>query len=313
ELANAAKAALPIPAATDFRSTAGRGVRARVDGREISVGGWEFCATPMTKAEREGASSGGGASRGGGVGGGGGGGLVQISLGPLPPPEPEPVAPSWSDSPWRHVVEQSREQGHTAVFVAVDRRVVGVALIADPPRREATSVVRELKRRGLKLRMLTGDNRRTAQNIASELGIDDVSAELLPRDKIAAVRQLRAEGRRVAMVGDGVNDAPALAAADVGIALGSGSDVAIESGGVTLLRGDLTGVVRSLELSRLVMRNIRQNLFFAFAYNAIGIPLAAGVLAPLAGVTLSPMLAAAAMSFSSVSVISNALRLRGAS
>ena len=159
--------------------------------------------------------------------------------------------------------------------------------------------------------MLTGDNHTTAAAVARTLGIDEVEAEVLPEDKGHVVKRLRDEGRIVAMVGDGINDAPALATADVGIAMGTGTDVAIESAGITLLRGDLNGIVHALQLSRATMRNIRQNLFFAFAYNALGVPIAAGVLYPLTGMLLSPMIAAAAMSLSSVSVISNALRLRG--
>jgi Cu+-exporting ATPase len=172
--------------------------------------------------------------------------------------------------------------------------------------------VRELHALGLKIIMLTGDNERTARAVAEKLGIDEVEAGVSPQDKNERVRALKAEGRKVAMAGDGINDAPALAEADAGIAMGTGTDVAIESAGVTLVKGDLRGIVRAVRLSRRTMRNIRQNLFFAFIYNALGVPVAAGILVPLFGMgaLLSPMIAAAAMSFSSVSVVGNALRLR---
>lgn len=206
--------------------------------------------------------------------------------------------------------ERLRGQGATAIYVAVDGAVRGVIAIADPIKPTSAQAVRALKADGVKLVMMTGDNRTTALAVARELGIDDVEADVLPQDKAAVVERLRAAGRTVAMAGDGVNDAPALAAADVGIAMGAGADVAIESAGVTLLKGDLMGLVRARTLSRAVMRNIRQNLFFAFIYNAAGVPVAAGVLYPAFGILLSPALAAAAMALSSVSVIANALRLR---
>jgi Cu+-exporting ATPase len=206
--------------------------------------------------------------------------------------------------------ERLRGQGATAIYVAVDGAVRGVIAIADPIKPTSAEAVRALKADGVKLVMMTGDNRTTALAVARELGIDDVEADVLPQDKAAVVERLRAAGRAVAMAGDGVNDAPALAAADVGVAMGAGADVAIESAGVTLLKGDLMGLVRARTLSRAVMRNIRQNLFFAFIYNAAGVPIAAGVLYPAFGILLSPALAAAAMALSSVSVIANALRLR---
>jgi Cu+-exporting ATPase len=173
-----------------------------------------------------------------------------------------------------------------------------------------TEVIHALKQAGVRIVMLTGDNRKTAEAVGRKLGIDLVEAEVLPKDKGDIVHRLRAEGRVVAMAGDGVNDAPALAAADVGIAMGTGTDVAMESAGVTLLKGDLRGILRARRLSRATMRNIRQNLFFAFVYNAAGVPIAAGVLYPWFGILLSPILAAAAMALSSASVVSNALRLR---
>ena len=203
-----------------------------------------------------------------------------------------------------------RQDGATAIFVAVDGAAAGVLGIADPVKATTAGAIRDLKAAGLRLVMMTGDNRTTAEAVARRLGIDDVQAEVLPQDKAAVVERLRAEGRIVAMAGDGVNDAPALAAADVGVAMGAGSDVAIESAGVTLLGGDLQGIVRARKLSKAVMSNIRQNLVFAFGYNTLGIPIAAGLLYPVFGLLLSPALAALAMALSSVSVIANALRLR---
>ena len=206
--------------------------------------------------------------------------------------------------------EALRQDGATAIFVAVDGAAAGVLGIADPVKATTAQAIRDLKAAGLRLVMMTGDNRTTAEAVARRLGIDDVQAEVLPHDKAAVVERLRAEGRVVAMAGDGVNDAPALAAADVGVAMGAGSDVAIESAGVTLLGGDLQGIVRARKLSKAVMGNIRQNLVFAFGYNTLGIPIAAGLLYPVFGLLLSPALAALAMALSSVSVVGNALRLR---
>ena len=200
------------------------------------------------------------------------------------------------------------------MFAAIDGRFAGLLAVSDPIKASTPSAVRELHELGLKIIMLTGDNERTARAVAEQLGIDEVGAGVSPQDKHQRVRDLKAEGRKVAMAGDGINDAPALAEADVGIAMGTGTDVAIESAGVTLVKGDLRGIVKAIRLSRRTMRNIRQNLFFAFIYNALGVPVAAGVLVPLFGMgaLLSPMIAAAAMSFSSVSVVANALRLRAA-
>jgi Cu+-exporting ATPase len=203
-----------------------------------------------------------------------------------------------------------RREGATAIFAGVDGRPAGVIAIADPIRPTTPEAIRALHDAGIRIVMLTGDSRTTAEAVARKLGIDEVEAEVLPEQKSAVVERLRGEGRVVAMAGDGVNDAPALAAADVGIAMGSGTDVAIESAGATLLRSDLGGIVRARRLSQATMRNIRQNLFFAFVYNAAGVPVAAGVLYPVFGVLLSPIIAAAAMSLSSVSVVANALRLR---
>jgi Cu+-exporting ATPase len=206
--------------------------------------------------------------------------------------------------------EALRAEGGTVIFVAIDGRVAGLLVIADPVKQTTPRAIESLKAAGIRVVMLTGDNRTTAQAVARRLGIDEVEAEVLPEDKSAVVNKLRTQGRVVAMAGDGVNDAPALAAADVGIAMGTGTDVAIESAGVTLLKGDLEGIHRALQLSRATMSNIRQNLFFAFIYNAAGVPVAAGVLYPVFGLLLSPIIAAAAMALSSVSVIGNALRLR---
>jgi len=203
-----------------------------------------------------------------------------------------------------------RKQGQTVIYAAVDGRAVGLLGVADPVKPDAAQVVRELREQGVKVVMLTGDNEKTAAAVAQKMGIDEFEAGVLPEHKADAIKKLQQQGRVVAMAGDGVNDAPALAQAQVGIAMGTGTDVAIESAGVTLLRGDLAGLVRARRLSREVMRNIRQNLFFAFIYNSVGVPIAAGVLYPKFGILLSPILAAAAMSFSSVSVITNALRLR---
>jgi P-type Cu+ transporter len=206
--------------------------------------------------------------------------------------------------------ERRRGDGATAIFLAVDGRLAGVIAIADPVKASTPAALKALAAEGVRVVMLTGDNRTTAQAVARRLGITEVEAEVLPDRKSAAVEKLRREGRTVAMAGDGVNDAPALAAAEVGIAMGTGSDVAIESAGVTLLKGDLTGIVKARALSQAVMGNIRQNLFFAFVYNAAGVPIAAGVLYPVFGLLLSPIIAAAAMALSSVSVVGNALRLR---
>ncbi len=202
------------------------------------------------------------------------------------------------------------DYGVTNVAVAIDGKFVGSLRIADSIKPSAPAAIRELKKQGLRLVMITGDNRATAAEIAAALGIEEFEAEVLPEGKLEVIRKLQGQGRVVAMAGDGINDAPALAQADVGIAMGTGTDVAMESGGITLVKGDLMGILRARNLSQATMRNIRQNLFFAFVYNAIGVPIAAGILYPFFGLLLSPIFAAAAMSFSSVSVITNALRLR---
>jgi P-type Cu+ transporter len=206
--------------------------------------------------------------------------------------------------------DELRRNGQTVVFAATDGRVAGVLGIADPIKQSAARAIRDLKAGGLRIVMLTGDSRSTAESVARKLGIDEFEAEVLPARKADVVKRLQQQGRTVGMAGDGINDAPALAQANVGIAMGTGTDIAMESGGITLVKGDLAGIVRARRLSQATMRNIRQNLFFAFIYNSVGVPIAAGVLYPFFGLLLSPILAAAAMSFSSVSVITNSLRLR---
>jgi Cu+-exporting ATPase len=208
--------------------------------------------------------------------------------------------------------DELRADGATALFLAVDGRAAAVIAIADPIKATTSTALERLRASGLRVVMLTGDNLKTAQAVARKLGIADIEADVLPEDKHRIVRELKAKGQIVAMAGDGVNDAPALAEADVGIAMGTGTEVAIQSAGITLVKGNLAGIARARTLSRMTMRNIRQNLVFAFAYNVIGIPIAAGVLYPTFGMLLSPIIAALAMSFSSVSVIANALRLRSA-
>jgi Cu+-exporting ATPase len=203
-----------------------------------------------------------------------------------------------------------QEEGKTAMFVAIDGKPAGILSVADPIKSTTAEAIGELHALGLQIVMLTGDNRRTADAVAKQLGLDTVEAEIEPAGKVAQVKKLQAEGKHVAMAGDGINDAPALSEAEVGIAMGTGTDVAMQSAGVTLIKGDLRGIAKAIRLSRATMGNIRQNLFFAFLYNALGIPVAAGVLYPFFGLLLSPMIAGAAMSMSSVSVIGNALRLR---
>jgi Cu+-exporting ATPase len=203
-------------------------------------------------------------------------------------------------------------KGRTPVYVAIDGVLTGLVAVADPMRETSRDAIARMHRMGLEVVMLTGDNERTARAIATEAGIDRVVAGVLPEGKVAEVRRLQREGKVVAMVGDGVNDAPALAQSDVGMAIGSGTDVAVEAGDVVLMRGDLGSVAQAIELSRRTMRTTKQNLFWAFAFNVVGIPIAAGVLYPTLGILLSPVLASAAMAFSSVSVVSNSLRLRTA-
>jgi Cu+-exporting ATPase len=205
-----------------------------------------------------------------------------------------------------------RDQGETVMFVVVEGKIAGLVSVADPVKETTPAALTALHALGFRIIMATGDNERTARAVAGRLGIDEIRADVLPADKARIIRELQADGRRVAMAGDGVNDAPALAQADVGIAMGTGADVAIESAGFTLVKGDLNGIVRARRLARATMRNIKQNLFFALIYNGLGVPVAAGVLYPILGILISPIFAAAAMSLSSISVISNALRLRSA-
>jgi Cu+-exporting ATPase len=203
-----------------------------------------------------------------------------------------------------------RAEAQTVMFLAVDGRLAGLVGVADPIKESTPDAVKGLQRDGIRVVVLTGDNQTTAEAVAKQLDLDEVVADVLPDEKAELVRALQAEGKIVAMAGDGVNDAPALAQAHVGVAMGTGTDVAMESAGITLVRGDLRGILRARRISRLTMHNIRQNLFFAFVYNALGVPIAAGILYPSLGLLLSPMIAAAAMSLSSVSVIGNSLRLR---
>ena len=212
--------------------------------------------------------------------------------------------------PLRDRAEALRGEGQTVMFVAIDGALAGFVGVADPIKESTPAAIAALHERGLRVVMLTGDSETTAKAVAAKLGIDEVIAGVLPDEKAAKVRSLQESGAVVAMAGDGINDAPALARADVGIAMGTGTDVAMESASVTLVKGDLGGIVRALTLSRKTMANIKQNLFFAFAYNSVGVPIAAGLLYPFFGVLLSPMFAAGAMSLSSVSVIANSLRLR---
>jgi Cu+-exporting ATPase len=206
--------------------------------------------------------------------------------------------------------EEMRSIGQTVIYVAADGTLAGLLAVADPIKESTPAAIQQLHEEGLRIVMLTGDNRATAEAVAGRLNIDEVVAEVLPDEKAAVIKRFQEDGRMVAMAGDGINDAPALAQAHVGIAMGTGTDVAMESAGVTLVKGDLTGIVRARKLSNATMANIRQNLFFAFIYNSLGVPIAAGVLYPFFGILLSPIIAAAAMSLSSVSVIANALRLR---
>jgi Cu+-exporting ATPase len=209
-----------------------------------------------------------------------------------------------------HAAENMRQKGHSVVFVLIDNILAGLLGVSDPIKRSSEIAIRDLHKEGIRLVMLTGDNKTTAEKVARSLDIDRVEAEVSPDRKGEAIKKLQGEGRFVAMAGDDINDAPALAQAHVGIAMGTGTDLAIQSAGITLVKGDLRGVVRARKLSRGTMRNIRQNLFFAFAYNALGVPVAGGVLFPFLGILLNPMIAGAAMTFSSILVISNALRLR---
>ncbi|RMH52479.1 MAG: heavy metal translocating P-type ATPase [Alphaproteobacteria bacterium] len=262
-VAGAEARGLTLPGAEAFEAITGKGVKGRIEGREVALGN----------------------------------GAMMAALGVDPAP-----AETRADA--------LRAEGKTAMHVAIDGRLAGILAVADPIKQTTPEAIRALHELGLRIIMATGDNERTARAVAARLGIDELRAGVLPEDKQKLVAELHAQGHKVAMAGDGVNDAPALAAADVGIAMGTGADVAVESAGITLVKGDLMGIVRARRLAVATLRNIKQNLFFAFAYNAAGVPIAAGILYPWLGILLSPMIAAAAMSFSSVSVISNALRLQ---
>ena len=256
--------ALPLESVTDFVSTTGAGVSARIGGRVVRVGSERIFDDPATAGD-----------------------LIARA-------------------------EALRREAQTVVFVAIDGRPAGLIGVADPIKPSTPAALATLRAEGVRVVMLTGDSRATAEAVARQLGIEEVEAEVMPQDKADAVKRLQAGGRVVAMAGDGINDAPALAQANVGIAMGTGTDVAMQSAGVTLVKGDLMGIVRARHLSRATMRTIRQNLFFAFVYNVLGVPIAAGVLYPFFGLLLDPMIASAAMSASSVSVIVNSLRLRHA-
>jgi Cu+-exporting ATPase len=272
-LSGARERNVPIARVERFESVTGKGVRGIVDGHRVSVGNLQHVGGPE---------------------------------GPHDDLTSGPEGPHYS----HERADALRKEGQTVVFVAVDDRISGLLGIADPIKPTTKTAIDALHADGVQVVMLTGDNRATADVVARALSIDRVEAEVLPDRKADVVRDLQRGGRRVAMAGDGINDAPALAQADVGIAMGTGTDIAMESAGVTLVKGDLRGIVRARQLSRATMRNIRQNLFFAFVYNVLGVPIAAGILYPVAGILLSPVLASAAMTFSSVSVIANALRLR---
>jgi Cu+-exporting ATPase len=259
---------------SEFKSITGRGVVGRVDGHDVAVGNEQ---------------------------------LMDEVVGRGTAPSPHDAAEALKVR-----ADELRREGQTVMFVAVDGKPAGLLGVADPIKQSTPQAIRDLQAEGMQIVMLTGDSRMTAEAVARKLGLDEFDAEVLPERKSEIVKRLHEAGRIVAMAGDGVNDAPALALADVGIAMGTGTDIAMESGGVTLLKGDLSGIVRARRLSDATMRNIRQNLFFAFVYNSLGVPLAAGVLYPFFGILLSPIIAAAAMSFSSVSVITNSLRLRKA-
>ena len=213
---------------------------------------------------------------------------------------------------WEAEATKLQNLGHTVVFIAIDQALAGLISVADPLKSSSVEAIRGLRECGIEVVMLTGDNARTASAVAKQIGIDQVHAEVLPQDKARIVKEMQARGRFVAMAGDGVNDAPALTQAQVGIAMGTGTDVAMKSAGVTLVKGDLRSILSARRLSEKTISNIKQNLFFAFGYNALGVPIAAGALYPLFGLLLNPMIAAAAMSLSSVSVIANSLRLKNA-
>lgn len=275
-VAGARERGVEVRPVADFQSTTGKGVTGRVEGRVVAIGNLSLIEGLQTKSHEPGKTA---SPRGDGA-------KVLI----------------------QHA-EGLRAQGQTVIFVSIDGEPDGLLGVADPIKESTPEAIVQLHEQGIRIVMVTGDSATTAKAVAATLGLDDVIAEVLPNQKAEIIKRLQGEGRRVAMAGDGINDAPALAQADVGIAMGTGTDIAMQSADVTLVKGDLRGIVRAIRLSRATMKNIKQNLFFAFLYNALGVPVAAGILYPFFGILLSPMIAAAAMSFSSVSVIGNALRL----
>ncbi|MFO0868599.1 MAG: heavy metal translocating P-type ATPase [Pirellulales bacterium] len=279
---------LVLDQATEFVAEVGRGVKARVNGRDVRVGTRDYCDASEVRPSAF---------------------VPLVTIGLRVETETPSNADHWSEIDEERHREEWTQQGLTVLYVSIDRRPGGLLALADPVQSTARAALQQLAEAGMQLVMLTGDGERTALEVARGLPLREIHAELLPQAKVNLLRRYQKEGMCTAMLGDGVNDAPALAVADVGVAMGTGSDIAIESAGVTLVRGDLRAFVRARDLSREVMRNIRQNLFFAFFYNVLGIPLAAGILVPWFGISLNPMFAAAAMSMSSVSVIANALRL----
>ena len=289
--------------ARDFQSIPGQGAIGRVDGRTVAIGNPKLLESGATPTQRVGISRAGDFHEDAGVP------LLAPAQAVPAPPDDTASAKQWHTADLHQQAERLRADGQTVVFMTVDGKPAGMLGVADPIKPTTAEAIRQLQADGLRIVILTGDSRRTAETVARKLGIDQLEAELLPEQKVEAIRRLKAGGHLVAMAGDGINDAPALAQADVGIAMGTGTDVAMESAGMTLLHGDLQGIVRGRRLSRATMRNIRQNLLFAFLYNALGVPVAGGVLYPFFGVLLNPMIASAAMSFSSVSVVTNALRL----
>jgi P-type Cu+ transporter len=313
-VAGATDRGIALASATDFASITGMGVSANVDGRVVSVGSERILSESANQHRASSAEATPSAQ-----------GAPSLSA-PVPAPEPAPAAapalaaasaPATAPAPAAATAgalitraEMLRREAQTVMFVTIDGHPAGLIGVADPIKRSTPEALAQLRTDGVRVVMLTGDSRATAYAVARQLGIDEVAAEVMPQDKADVVKRMQAEGRVVAMAGDGINDAPALAQATVGIAMGTGTDVAIESADITLVKGDLMGIVRARNLSRATMRNIRQNLFFAFIYNVLGVPIAAGVLYPPFGLLLNPMIASAAMSASSISVIVNSLRLR---
>ncbi len=313
-VAGATDRGIALASATDFASITGMGVSANVDGRVVSVGSERILSESANQHRASSAEATPSAQ-----------GAPSLSA-PVPAPEPAPAAapalaaasaPATAPAPAAATAgaliaraEMLRREAQTVMFVTIDGHPAGLIGVADPIKRSTPEALAQLRTDGVRVVMLTGDSRATAYAVARQLGIDEVAAEVMPQDKADVVKRMQAEGRVVAMAGDGINDAPALAQATVGIAMGTGTDVAIEKADITLVKGDLMGIVRARNLSRATMRNIRQNLFFAFIYNVLGVPIAAGVLYPPFGLLLNPMIASAAMSASSISVIVNSLRLR---